>query len=435
MSIKEIVSKYKDRYKSSAQAKQALRLLIWNFIGLPLSFVTNIVVTRYMGAEHYGNYLYIQRVLEFAFIVLNFGLFRSINRAILLSEDEEKRREYYGVGLIFMGFIYVVIAVALVASAFVLPNFRDKGIVELFLCVVPFCFIYYFNHLYEQILPANNRIDLLIIERYFPKVSFFVCAGIIYWLFHGKDTFNPVIVVWTFFLTTQLIIYVYVMVRLKPKFSNRKVRMNEAFKYNKEYGIQVYLGDLLSTAFTALMPLLISRFSDDNVGVGFYSLSLMLSSPLTYIPVVIATSHYARFAHYKEIPRKLFIVTGGISLFALACLWIIVAPFVNIFYTPDFKPVILLTFVTSVGTLLYSMADFMSRYLASQGDGKSLRNSSWVVGFTTFAMSLLLIPRFNAMGASVTHVVAGLIYIVTIILYYRRRVALNKNDESKIIEN
>lgn len=435
MNVKEVIAKYKERYKSSPQAKQALRLLIWNFIGLPLSFVTNIVVTRYMGAEHYGNYLYIQRVLEFAYIVLNFGLFRSVNRAVLLADDEEKRREYYGIGLRFLGAIYLVIAIALVVAAFVMPNFREKGIQELFLCIVPFCFIYYFNHLYEQILPANNRIDLLIIERYFPKVSFFVCSCIIYWLFHGKSTLNPVIVVWAFFLTTQLIIYIYVMVRLKPKFTHRKERLREAFKYNKEYGVQVYLGDLLSTAFTALMPLLISRFSDDNVGVGFYSLSLMLSSPLSYIPVVIATSHYAKFAHYKEIPRKLFMATVGISVFAILCLWLIVGPFVNIFYTPDFKPVIILTFITSVGTLLYSLADFMSRYLASQGDGKSLRNSSWVVGFTTFAMSMLLIPKYNATGAAVTHVVAGLIYIGTILFYYRKRINLNKSDESKIIEN
>lgn len=434
MSVKEIVRKYGERYKSNPQAKQALKLLIWNFIGLPLSFVTNIVVTRYMGAEHYGNYLYIQRVLEFAYIVFNFGLFRSINRAVLLAKDEDTKREYYGVGLFFLGLIYLVIAVALVAAVFVLPNFRDKGIVELFLCVVPFCFIYYFNHLYEQILPANNRIDLLIIERYFPKVAFFVFSAIIYWLFRNNDVLNPVLVVWAFFLATQLIIYIYVMARLKPRFANSRQCLKDALVYNKEYGIQVYLGDLLSTAFTAMMPLLISRFSEDNVGVGFYSLSLMLSSPLGYIPVVISTSHYAKFAHYKEIPRKLLVATGGISLVALACLWIIIAPFVDIFYTPDFHPVILLTLITSIGSLLYSISDFVSRYLASQGDGKSLRNSSWIVGFTTLAMSLLLIPKYNALGASVTHVVAGLIYIVTILYYYHKRVTANEEDTNKITE-
>ena len=147
MSVKEVISKYKEQYKSSPQTRQALRLLIWNFIGLPLSFVTNIVVTRYMGAEQYGNYLYIQRVLEFAYIVLNFGLFRSINRAVLLAEDEDSRREYYGVGLLFLGGIYLIIAISLAVAAFVMPNIQDKGIQELFLCIIPFCFIYYFNHL------------------------------------------------------------------------------------------------------------------------------------------------------------------------------------------------------------------------------------------------------------------------------------------------
>lgn len=433
MSVKEILSRFKERYKANLQAKQAFRLLIWNFIALPLSFVTNIVVTRYMGAEQYGNYLYIQRVLEFAFIVLNFGLFRSINRAVLLADTEEKRREYYSIGLLYLGAIYILIAISLVLAAFIMPNFSEKGIRELFLCIVPFCFIFYFHHLLEQILPANNRIDLLIIERYYPKISFFVCSGVIYWLFKGNDTLNPVIVVWSFFLTTQLIIYLYVTFRLKPKFTNVRERLREVFRYNKEYGIHVYFGDLFSTAFGALMPLLISHFSIDNVDVGFYSLSLMLASPLSYIPVVIATSHYAKFATYKVIPRKLFLVTGGFALLGLICLWIIVGPFVNIFYTPEFKPVIFLTFITSVGTLLYSLSDFISRYLASQGDGKALRNSSWIVGFTTLSLSLLLIPKYKATGASITHVVAGMVYIVTIFFYYFKRVKFNKTDASKII--
>lgn len=433
MAVKEIISRFKERYKDNLQAKQAFRLLIWNFIALPLSFVTNIVVTRYMGAEHYGNYLYIQRVLEFAFIILNLGLFRSINRAVLLADTEEKRREYYGIGLLYLGAIYLLIVISLVLAAFIMPNFSEKGITEIFLCIIPFCFIYYFNHLYEQILPANNRIDLLIIARYYPKISFFVCSGVVYWVFKDNDTLNPVIVIWLFFLSTQLAIYLYVLLRLRPKFTHLKERLREAFRYNKVYGIHVYFGDLFSTAFAALMPLLISRFSADNVDVGFYSLSLMLASPLSYIPVVIATSHYAKFANYKAIPKKLFLVTGGFSLFALICLWVIVGPFVNLFYTPDFKPVIFLTFITSVGTLLYSLSDFISRYLASQGDGKSLRNSSWIVGFTTFFLSLLLIPKHKATGASVTHVVAGVVYIGTIIFYYIKRVKFNKTDASKII--
>ena len=136
MSVKEILSRFKGRYKDNLQAKQAFRLLIWNFIALPLSFVTNIVVTRYMGAEHYGNYLYIQRVLEFAFIILNFGLFRSINRAVLLADTEEKRREYYGIGLLYLGAIYLLIVISLVLAAFIMPNFSEKGITDIFLCII-----------------------------------------------------------------------------------------------------------------------------------------------------------------------------------------------------------------------------------------------------------------------------------------------------------
>ena len=117
-----------------------------------------------------------------------------------------------------------------------------------------------------------------------------------------------------------------------------------------------------------------------------------------------------------------FLISGAAMLF----LWIIVAPFINIFYTPDFSPVIYLTIISSVGTLLYGISDFFSRYLMAQGKGKPLRNSSFIVGFTTLALSVALIPWIHETGAAITHVGAGLIYFFIILYYYRKCVKENQ---------
>lgn len=423
------IAELKKRFESNKHLRQSVTLMLWNFCSIPLAFVTNIVITRYMGAQAYGDYLYIQKVFDFAFIILSFGVLQSVNRAVLLAGDDKSIREYYGTGLLGLFLVYVLICLALVTFTLISPNIREKGLLEIMLCVIPFSLIHYTHNYFEQVLPASNKITELIIQRYIPRVGLFLMSLALYLIVKKINlTLNPVIVVWALYLGTQTIVYLYVLQRIKPSFANLKSRFKDIIRLDKEFGIQVYFGNLFSTAFTALMPIFLSAFGEDNAGVGYYSLSLMLSQPLSFIPIVVATSHYQKFAEYKSIPRKLITTTFLISLFAMLCLWVLVTPFINIFYTAEFSPVIYLTIISSIGTLLYGFSDFFSRYLMSQGKGKALRNSSFIVGFTTLVLSVVLIPWIHETGASIVHVGAGLIYFIIILHYYIKCIKENSKD-------
>lgn len=429
MNIKQAIVDYKDKFKTNKHLKQSVSLILWNILSLPLTFVTNIVITRYMGATSYGDYLYVQKVFDFVYIILGFGILQSINRAVLLAKDkgEQTIREYYGSGYLCLLVVYAIICISLYAFTFISPNIREKGLMEIMLCVIPFSLVHYTATYFEQVLPASNKITELIIQRYIPRIGLFLLSLALYLVVKKVDLgLSPIVVVWTIFWSTQILVYLYVFKRIKPSFCNVRSRIKEIVRIDKEFGIQVYFGNLFSTAFTALMPIFLSYFGEDNAGVGFYSLSLMLSQPLSFVPIVVATSHYQKFADYKSIPRKLMIITFLISVATMLILWILVTPFVKIFYTPEFSPVIYLTIISSVGTLLYGISDFFSRYLMAQGKGKSLRNSSFIVGFTTLAMSVALIPWIHETGAAITHVGAGLIYFFIILYYYRKCVLENK---------
>ena len=434
MRIKKLITVFRQRLKTNKHIKQSLTLMLWNFLSLPLTIVTNIVITRYMGAASYGDYLYVQRVFDFVYIILGFGVLQSINRTVLLAKDkgEQEIREYYGSGYLCLLVIYAIICISLYAFTFISPNIREKDLVEIMLCVIPFCLVHYTATYFEQVLPASNKINDLIIQRYIPRFGLFVLSLVLYIVVKKVDwDVSPLVVVWSIFWGTQILTYLYVFKRIKPSFANAKSKIRDIIKIDKEFGIQVYLGNIFSTAFTALMPIFLSYFGEDNAGVGFYSLSLMLSQPLSFIPVVVATSHYQKFADYKSIPRKLMTMTFLISCAAMVFLWIIVTPFIKFFYTPEFSPVIYLTIISSVGTLLYGISDFFSRYLMAQGKGKPLRNSSFIVGFITLAMSVALIPWIHETGAAITHVAAGLVYFFIIVFYYRKCAKENTNRDKE----
>lgn len=430
MNIKQAILEIKLKYKTDKHVRQSVMLMLWNFMSMPLAIVTNIVVTRYLGAGLYGDYLYVQKVFDFTYIILGFGVLHSVNRAILLAKDDNQRREFYGSGYICLFFVYAVMCVALYIFVLLSPNIEAKGLRTIMMCVIPFSIIHLTSLYFEQVLPSSNKISELIVQRYFPRIIMFVMMLVLYIVSRKEHlAFNPMAVVWTIFWGTQFFVYLYVFKKIRPSIKNVKFRVKEILAIDKEFGIQVYFGNLFSTAFTALMPVFLSTFGEDNSGVGFYSLSLMLSQPLSFIPVVIATSHYQRFADYKSIPRKLMLTTFSISIAAMMFLWIVVTPFVNVFYTSEFSPVIYLTIISSIGTLLYGISDFFSRYLMSQGRGKALRNSSFIVGFVTLLMSVLLIPRLHELGASITHVGAGIVYFIIILYYYKKCVKDNLKNE------
>jgi undecaprenyl pyrophosphate phosphatase UppP len=172
---------------------------------------------------------------------------------------------------------------------------------------------------------------------------------------------------------------------------NLKLRIKEIWKYNISYGFNVYLGSITAVGFAALTGVLISYFGADNTGVGYFSLALTIVTPLSFIPNVIATTHYKDFSIQKNVHKRLINITLILSLLALVFIWIIVKPFINIFYGPEFQPVISLTIVLSIGMIGYGFGDFFNRFLGAHGQGKALRNSSFLVGFMLLITAAILL--------------------------------------------
>src|SRR5690606_30615667 len=153
--------------------------------------------------------------------------------------------------------------------------------------------------------------------------------------------------------------------KLQVSFNNIKIRLNARWNYNKSYGFNVYIGALFGIGFAHLTEILISYFGINNSGVGLYSLALTFTLPLSLIPNTIATTHYKDFSEANSVPRKLFLITAGLSFTALLGIWLLVGPFVRIFYGHEFKNVIILNFIMSFGVVAHGFADFFNRYLGA----------------------------------------------------------------------
>lgn len=404
--------------KTNTRARQVAGLFSVNIIGIPIGIITSIVITRYLGAEGFGNFKFIQSIFNFAIIIFTFGFFQAGNRALVLNNDKQKAKELYGAELVITAGLFVFMSICLVFYALFDPNIQAKQLDKFLLLVIPFGWIYLISRYFETLFQADNQIRLLGEFRLYPKIGFLIAAILLYFVLNNIVQTNRLAVVYGLFLLTEVVVYIVILIKLKPSFKNIEKRISEIWYYNKSFGFNVYLGALFAVGFSYLTEILISYFGIDNSGVGFYSLAITFSAPLAFIPNTIATTHYKDFASSPNISQRLLFITIGLSLCALIGLWILVPPFVNIFYGHEFHSVIGLTMIVSFGILAHGFGDFFNRYLGANGQGKALRNASFIVGGSTMLFNLLLIPVWGEKGAAYGRLITGFVYIFIILYYY-----------------
>ncbi len=410
--ITKLISSFK-----RPKVKQIITLYLVNLIGIPLGIVTSIVITRYLGAEIYGDYSFLNNIFSFAIVIFTFGFFQAGNRALVLTNDKEKARQIYGAVLFIVIALFLIMAISLAIYGMLDTNLKTKGLTNTFLWLLPFSWIFLLTNYFEVLFQADNRIYELAKTRLYPKIGFFLSALIIYFLF-SKLEINRLGLVLALYLLTFVIVYLNSLNRIKISFNKLKSNIREVWGYNKSFGFDVYIGSVLAVGIASLSGVIISYFGKDNSGVGFYTLALTFASPLTLIPNVIATTHYKEFANQVKIPRKLTLLTLGLTFSTLFALWIIVGPFINFFYGVSFHPVIQLNLIVSTGIAFHGLADYFNRFLGAHGKGKSLRNGSIIVGVSILIMNLIFIPLWNETGAAIAKLFAGLIYFANMFYYY-----------------
>ncbi|MDD5466111.1 MAG: oligosaccharide flippase family protein [Candidatus Omnitrophica bacterium] len=412
-----MIKRLYQRYKNKKRAKQVLGLFAVNIAGIPIGIITSIIITRYLGPTSYGDYQFIQNILNLTVIIFSFGFFQAGNRALVLNNNRQKAREYYGAELIITGGLFIIISVFLVLYSLFDKNLQLKQLDSILFFIIPFSWVFLLLNYFETLFQADNRINMLAQVRLFPKIGFMIATLLVYFHFRNIQL-NRLVIIWSFYLATEIIVYLLVLFKLNVSFKNFKERINEIWACNKSFGLNVYLGSLFAVGLDKLTGILIGYYAPDNSGVGFYNLALSFAMPLSFIPNTIATTHYKDFSTIKYIPKKLFQITLVLSCSALIGLWLIIGPFIKIFYGLEFSTVINLNFISSIGVLAFGFGDFFNRYLGANGQGKALRNSAIIVGIAILILSLIFIPLYGEYGAAYSKIASGFIYLITMLIYY-----------------
>lgn len=397
--------------------KNIVSLLLANMLSLPVGLLINILCTKYLGVIGFGNYAFVYSIYGLAVVIFNFGLFQAGNRAFIMAVELKSRKEYYGANFILLCGIALLMAVVLALYALLDQNLTQKGMTTFFILTIPSGIFFLCAKMFETILYADGRIRELAVLQLFPKVLFLLTCVLFFMLNNQNDT-RKLLLTWYAnvfgLLVVQLSLYFYI----KPSYQNLGKRICEIFSYNKTYGFHLYLGSVFTLGANLLSPILVGYFGQDTSGVVFFSMAVLFSAPLSFVPNTLATSYYKTFSTMKSVPRRLSLWAIGLSIFAISILWIILPWLIHFCYGSEYNSVIFLNKFVSIAMLLYGLGDIYNRFLRAHGKGVKIRNGAIITAAILLISNYLLIPRLQDLGASIALLISGSAYFISMYTYY-----------------
>jgi O-antigen/teichoic acid export membrane protein len=402
----------------SKSQKQVIALYGATFLGAVLNFVASKINTDVLDPIAYGNMRYVLNIIQLLSWVVLFGWFMSGSRLLALSDDSCRSARIRGALILFLG---VTIALLVLLTAGV--GFFHTGNAEvraLFFCSLPVCLYPLLTNYMNTTAQGDNHIYRLALVRVLPVACFIVLALIIYPRFGA----TPRSVMWLHWGVCSAVL-VLIIASTRPSFHSLKPIFIDLQRENRNYGIQLYWGSLAMVATNYLSGVTLGLFGENNAAVGFYTLALSLAQPISYLPGIVGTTCFKRFVHERCIPRKVLLFTLAMTAASLVAFVLLIRPVVSL-YDASYGVVARYAALLAVGFSIHGMGDMINRYLGSHGQGRSIRNSSFLCGAVKIVGSILFVWLWDVEGAILTVLLSSTVYAVSLFLGYR--VYVGKNE-------
>ncbi len=393
---------------------QVIYLYASTLLGSLLGFATSIVNTYFLSEADYGDVRYVQNLITFFASLLLFGYFLSGSRLLALSKEDCQSRKIRGA----MVLILLLCAVLLMLGVFVMGVLHHNLTVRhLFFMSLPVCFYPLLTNYINTTAQGDNHIGRLAVSRVLPTLLYVPIAYVVYRHFGATSTLMTLLQ-WGIYC----VVLIVVVVSTRPVFKKLKPVFTALQSENRSYGIHLYYGSLAMVATNYLAGVTLGIFNDDNVNVGFYTLALTLTTPLSYLPGIIGTAYFKQFVNEPRIPSKVFRGTLLITLLSCLCFIIFIRLVVGWMYPEPYAIVGVYASWMAVGFSIHGLGDMVNRFLGSHGEGRSIRNSSYACGVFKVLGFVVLVWLWDIEGALVTNVVSSCVYCIVLFYYYYRHV-------------
>ena len=395
-----------------------------SLIGVGLGVLSSVLNTSFLDPKSYGDYRYVFNIISLLSGLLLFGYFVSGSRLLALSDDQSYRKRINGAMILILIFVSFILIVLMAITGF----FFNKGsdtvkhlcFTSMLVCASPLI-LNYINTTFQ----GENRIKELSWARLLPYFIYLPIGYIVYSTYGATPERMMLLQ-----NGAAIIVYITLIILLKPSFANLGPIFKKLNIENKEYGWHVYTGAVLAVSLANVSGVTIGIFEENNTNVGFYSLALTVASPLMMLPAIVGTTHFKEFARQDRIPLMVFKRTLLISIATFVLFTLFIIPLVKFLYSEKYSQVGYYAIWMAVAMTMHGFGDMINRFLGAHGKGREIRNSAVCCGLTQLFGSFVFVYFWGIYGAIATRILASGIYMAMMLVYYKKIERLVGNNPS-----
>lgn len=397
---------------------QIIVLYSSTILGIVLGVLSSIINTRFVPPDIYGDVRYVQNILNFISSLLLLGFFQSGSRLLAISDSGIAARKIKGCMVLILGVTIFVQVISCFGCGMV--HLEKTNLSKLFFISIPVCSYPLLLNYMNTTAQGDNQIYRLAASRLLPALIYVPVAYMVY-KYTGASAYKMILLQWGI----ACVILTSLIFSTRPIFHNIGKVWSDLKTENKSYGFQLYIGSIVMVTTNYIAGITLGMFNPNNTEVGFYTLALTVTTPLSTLPAIIGTTYFKEFARQTRIPSKVMKATILMTVVSCVLFIILIKQIVGFLYPRSYYPVGTYAMILSVGFSMHGVGDMINRYLGSHGKGKAIRNASIANGvFKVFGFTVLVF-YFNTYGALLTILICDLIYLSVLIYYYKKFVRLN----------
>ena len=373
----------------------------------------SVVNTRLLGSQQYGDLKFIQTIFRFVTIFVTLGLFVTGGRQIALKRNHRNNQSITGSLIFVASIVSAVLTIIIFVLSFSEPLIFKNDLGYILRRFSPFMFVFPFQLCLENLFSGSNQIYKLSMFRIMPSLIYLVAALLFNYYFSSLSLVTALLIQ----LISMTCVVTFFVLLVKPSIVHLRRHVSKLWIANKTHGLQSYFGSLCGVATAHLAGLALGFYANTEI-VGFFSLAVSITMPLSMLPNAVGTAFYKDFANSKSIPLKVTIYTIFCSSIALLLFLLVVKKLVSVLYPAQFISIVPIAYFVACANCIHGYGDYLNRFIGAHGRGAFNRNGAIVVGVANVLGYVLLVKWYGIYGAAVTRVISAIIYLLIMYFYY-----------------
>ena len=401
--------------RKDSKIKPAFALYLAQIFNLLLGWGITKLNISYLTVGEYGQFSFFITFINATFILFTFGVFEASSRLMAITESREDTAKLLSASLIMALLSYFLFSGFLLLCRDIISNIFTVDISSLLKLYFPLAGVYLLYDYWQKMLRGAGKIYRLSWFLMTPRILYLICLLVLIYahqftLVHST-LFNLV--------AFGLILILFISIE-RLNFKELKVPLNRLLREIKKFGFHMYWAELIHILLYHIDKLFIGFFLDAEQ-LAYYSLAFTITLPISLFSTSLSTTLYKSFSQTEKIESKVIFINLVWVLLSLLIL-ILLGPWIVIrLFSENYQASVPLLIPLAIAFGVSAQSKTFTFYLIAQGEGKIIRNISFILLLGSLLLNVVFIPVWGIMGAAFVRLITFLIDFVLVLIYYYRK--------------